>query len=441
MNLSVTQRLLAVAGLTTMLLMPAAGIWLSQAFRVSVTAAYDTQVAALMEALAARVESSSPARTGLSRTLQDARFEQVYSGWYWQLARDNTVQRTSRSLWDAQLTLPPLQSVRETVEPTGPRGEPLRGLRQRLLLSDGSPGVDVVLVGPVAYIDLEVQAFNRLLVQALGSLALLLLLTFALQIRWGLAPLRGMRDDLAAVRRGLRPRLSEQLPPDLRGLAVSMNQVLHQQEALIERGRVTAGNLAHGLKQPLAALRLQLAAATPDLEGARVTLRRLTPIIEHHLARAAAAGRSGGQFRRIDLMDALNPVVRGVTALNADRRIAVAVASDAGVTAAIDPQDLQEMVGNLLENAARAARQRVLLTVRAQGAVARIDIDDDGAGLSSTDFDAACGRGLRLDERAPGSGLGLAIVREICDLYGWQLSSGVAPLGGLRVTLLEAPPA
>lgn len=433
MKAPLSRRLVVVAAITVALLLPVAGALLSAAFRQSVETGFDQRLEALVTTLAGLIENGTAddTRLSLSRPLADPRFERLHSGWYWQIARADQVLATSRSLWDDRLS-PALPLL-------GPRGEPLRAAQLDLLLPAGGSPVHLLITGPQREIEIEVAAFNRLLVIALGSLGLLLITAFAVQIRWGLAPLRRLGDQLKQVRRGDQPTLDaalpRELPGDLAEVATAINEVLAHQQALIERARSATGNLAHALKQPLAALHLQLDSDSLDRPAARDSLVRIGETVDHHLSRAAAAGRVSGLYGRASLRDSLLPIVEAVRAIHAARDLTIVAELPAGLSVRIDAQDLQELAGNLLDNAALAARSEVRLSLIEAADGLLMLIDDDGPGIPDAAHALVVERGVRLDEQRPGSGLGLSIVRDLAELHGLALSLSASPLGGLRVSL------
>lgn len=420
-------RLLASAVLMLLIGLPAAGWLLSNAFRSAVEVRSDDALVALARQVVWLIEAGGDGAVGLSRPLGDPRFERVHGGWYWQIEHRGVLIAASRSLWDEQL---PADAT------TGPRGERLR----RVALSVTVPGLGgtarVTVAGPKDAIDDEVAAFDRLLVAALGALGALLLTVLAVQVRWGLRPLEQMRDALRAVRQGERQRLALPLPADLAEVADALDAVLEHQQALIERSRRSAGDLAHALKQPLATLRLALEAPAADTPASQAALARLSATIDHHLARASAAGRAQGDRTLTRLDDALAPIVSAIERQHAGRPLRVTTRGLDGRSLRIEAQDLQELIGNLLDNAALAASGRVSLqVVEGRDGSLRIEVDDDGPGVSPPLRAMLPTRGLRLDESRPGSGLGLAIVQDLAALYGLRLAFEDSPLGGLRVSL------
>ncbi|MCK8517138.1 ATP-binding protein [Methylonatrum kenyense] len=430
-------RLLLASWLLVLLILPLAGIALSLAFQSAVNQAFDERLKAMLHVTSSAIRADADGRLDLSRSLGDARFEQVFSGWYWQVSDPEGPLLSSRSLWDEDL--PPLAGgVSGEVmagDAMGPREQPVRQVQRRLRLPDYPQPLQVVVAGPTTEVQAEVAGFRRLLLISLASLGVLLLLLIAVQLRWGLAPLRRMRADLHEVQTGQRAALDTRLPADLRGLAETMNRVLDRDRRLIERGRNAAGNLAHAIKTPLAVMRTQL-AQLPEREQGRFEreLKRVDEAVRHHLARASAAG-SAGFSGQIMVTTALAPVLDGLGKMAERRGVTLDAKIDERLRVSVDPHDLQELAGNLLENAVRWANTQVRLTVDAGDGRLWMLVEDDGPGMSEAQRRAAMDRGKLVDSERSRSGLGMAIVRELVDLYAGDMQLGVSAEGGLSVRI------
>lgn len=438
MNVSTGQRLTLVAVLAVLVLLPITGAMIARAYQRSALQGFDHRVAAYAQTMAGRLDVDAQGVLRGARSPRELRFDQVFSGWYWQVQQHGAVVATSRSLWDASLEVPvdAARAPQRIVTLNGPRAEALRGVVLRLSLSRLEAPVELIVTLPLSEVTLAVQAFERLLFAALGLLGVMLVLVFALQIHWGLAPLRQLSRELQRVRSGSADELSTRLPADLRQIALTMNEVLSHQRQWIARARSTAGNLAHALKTPLATLRLRIEHNPPDVAGLRDDLAQIQRITDHHLARAAAAGRAGAVYRRTRLRAAVQPIIDAVRAMHRARAVALEVQWDTETEVVIDAQDLQELIGNVLDNAMKWARQRVSLRSVCHAQTVEIQIQDDGPGIAAEARERAMARGMQLDLDVRGSGLGLAIVRDIAALYqlGYTLSPGVH--GGLCVTLI-----
>ncbi|WP_340638107.1 sensor histidine kinase N-terminal domain-containing protein [Salinicola tamaricis] len=237
-------------------LLPLAGFGLTYNFRESATASFDSRLESQLNALLAGIQIDGMGQhLRLNRSLGDARFERVYSGWYWQVTDEGDLTLTSRSLWDQRLPTPKPENGVSVFAITGPRDEPLRMIERDIRVPGHPKVIRVALAGSTRELDREVGRFERLLIISLATFAVLLLAGLALQMRWGLAPLRRMSANLRAVEEGEAERLDTQLPAELEELALAMNSVLERDRRLIERGRAAAGNLAHALKTPVSVLK------------------------------------------------------------------------------------------------------------------------------------------------------------------------------------------
>ncbi|WP_240613949.1 sensor histidine kinase [Salinicola acroporae] len=435
-------RLLVASLLLVIVLLPLAGVGLSYNFRQSATASFDSRLESQLNALLAGIQVDSVGqRLQLNRSLGDARFDRVYSGWYWQVSDGGDLTMTSRSLWDQRLPIPGHHNGINIYEVNGPRDDALRMIERDLRLPGYSDVIHVALAGSTAELDHEVGRFERLLILSLAAFGVLLLAGLALQMRWGLAPLRRMSANLRAVEEGEIERLDTQLPVELKELALAMNGVLERDRRLIERGRAAAGNLAHALKTPVSVLKT-LSERFPEEQRRPINteLTRIDDAVRHHLARASAAG--GVAFSgRVAIGDAIAPVVQGLARLAERRGVRFDADIDPRAAARIDPQDIQELTGNLLENALRWASTRVSFTVSQVPQGVRLRIEDDGPGMTRAQGESALARGVRLDARGSGSGLGLSIVEDLMMLYGGTLRLERAALGGLAADVwLPASP-
>lgn len=438
---SIRARLLIASLLLVMVALPLAGTGLAYNFRDAVTTAFDDRLESLLNVLLAGAQLDPQSNElRMTRSLGDPRFERVYSGWYWQVAGEGQAL-TSRSLWDQRLPTDDIQGLAVS-EVDGPRGNRLRVMERDIRLPGHAGTLHVSVAASREELDREVARFEWLLGLSLLALGALLLVGLAVQIRWGLAPLRRMHANLRAVESGDAESLETRfLPDELARLAGAMNGVLERDRRLIERGRHAAGNLAHALKTPVSVL-TTLAERFPDETRDRVQgeLGRIDDAVRHHLARASATG-GGVLAGKIDVGKTLAPVLDGLTRMGERRGVRLDAELAADLSVRMDAQDLQELVGNLLENALRWASSQVSLRFYPQGAGVALVIEDDGPGMSEAQREAALARGARLDERRSGSGLGLAIVEDLMTLYGGRLQLAESTLGGLaaRAWLPSSP--
>lgn len=442
---SLARRLVVVSVAWIAVSVLAGGIALSLAFRGALGAAADARLEAWLHALVASVRTGPSGEVTLARSLGDPRFDQVFSGLYWQIESDGGVVAASRSLWDERLTLPEgptdAQGHRRGLV-IGPRAQALRFASEGLTLPDQPAPLRIVIAADDAETRRAVAHLDALLIGALGLLAAGLAAAVALQVAVGLRPLTRLARALESVRGGERDRLPEDGPEELAPLVASLNALLDEEAERVRRARAQAGNLAHALRTPLSLLALDADAIAGD-EGERLRRRvdALRSEIDQRLARAAIAGPGAVRSERTPVAPVARDVAGTLRRLYADRTVEVDVPE--GLVFRGDHDDLLEIAGNLAENACKWARRQV--EIRASAAPGErlvLVVDDDGPGMDEEDAARATARGVRLDERSPGAGLGLAIVSDIARAHGGSLRLSASALGGLRaeVTLPGAPP-
>jgi len=387
--------------------------------------------------------------------LNDPLWHQPYSGLYWQVDLIKSAEASaehakvgtlrSRSLWDATLILPPdalADGRTHQHEIPGPNHQALMALERAVRTSDENQW-RLIVAADTARVQQAVAGFSGLLALSLGILFALLMLAAILQIHVGLAPLRRLRAALRQIRRGKAHQLSGRYPQEVQPLVDDFNQVLNRNAEIVSRSRTQAGNLAHAIKTPLAVLQQagELALQTPEAQELAQLLLEQVDIagrqVNWHLAhsRAAAAGVPG---HATPLAPALASLIRTMKIVYAERKLEMDWEAPAPtVVFAGEMQDLQEMLGNLLDNACKWASGRVVIETACHATELTIDIGDDGPGMLPEVVDSALLRGVRLDESTPGSGLGLSIVTELATLYRGRLEFSSSPnLGGLQVRLI-----
>ena len=284
-------------------------------------------------------------------------------------------------------------------------------------------------------LDAEIDVLTRTLVRSFAVLGLGLIVLTAVQALYGLWPLRRVRRAIVAIRSGRKSRIEERLPAEIRPLTEELNALLEHNEIQAEEARRHAGNLAHALKTPLTVIMNAATAQSPDLGDTVIreatTMRRQ---VDHHLARARAVGRRGAAHSRAEVWASLDAVERAVQRLYPEVRIDMDGDKDAAVR--VERQDLDEMLGNLIENAAKYGGGSVFATVGRKGSMVEILVEDDGKGIPQEDRTRIFDRGVRLDSGKPGTGLGLAIVRDVAEIYDGSVALEESEdLGGVLVRL------
>jgi signal transduction histidine kinase len=259
-------------------------------------------------------------------------------------------------------------------------------------------------------------------------------------VRGGLTPFPVLRSRLASVREGRARRLEGKYPAEVQPLVDDLNTLLDHRDEAVRRALAKAGDLAHGLKTPLAVLMQEsdrAQAAGHDELAATIgqQVERMQRQITYHLAHARAAASGRATNARSSVAESADALARTLNRLYAGRSIAIEVSASADHVVRVQCEDLDEMLGNLLDNACKWARSRAWLAAARNGDSIVITVDDDGPGLTESMRDAVLQRGVRADEAAPGSGFGLAIVHDLAELYGGSISLGSTPAGGLRARL------
>jgi signal transduction histidine kinase len=434
---SLAFRLVAGAAVWCAVWLSAGGYALSALFGGAVERNFDLRLTVLLEGLVAGSELADDGALQLRPQLGEPRFEQPLSGWYWQISDGQRIVHRSHSLWDAILPMPPGRDEPKVAENvTGPEGQPLRLLVRPITL----PGADAPLLYAVAgdrrELQSERQSFNRLLTFALVVLFAGVVGAVLVQVRFGLEPLRRIGRALSGIRAGKAARLEGEFPAEIEPLATELNALLDHNEALVERARTHVGNLAHGLKTPLSVLTNEARRSHGPLAGLvarQVALMRRQ--VDHHLARARAIATGTILGARTDVSPALDDLRRTLDRIYAERALTIDVACPPELAFRGARQDLEEMLGNLLDNACKWASSNVTVRAEPTGEQIVVTIEDDGPGLPPARVAEVLERGRRLDEQVPGTGLGLAIVADLAQLYRGQLFLGRADAGGLRAQL------
>jgi signal transduction histidine kinase len=272
------------------------------------------------------------------------------------------------------------------------------------------------------------------------ALATLCLVAGALGVRRGLSRIDTLRSRLAELHQGQGRRLDGDYPAEIQPLVNDLNSLLETRERAVQRAIAKAGDLAHGLKTPLAILaqdadRAAVAGETDLAASIRHQVTRMHRQIEYHLAHARASASGAAPGARVALRETAEGLKRTLVRLHADRRITIDLRMSADLSARVEREDLEEMLGNLLDNGCKWARATVIVEATATGSWVELTVDDDGPGLADELRELVLKRGVRADEAAPGSGLGLAIVRELAEVYSGSIALERSPEGGVRAKL------
>jgi signal transduction histidine kinase len=304
---------------------------------------------------------------------------------------------------------------------------------------DNAPKYSIIVAGPVDWLESRVANFLTRLAIALFLTGLGLVTVTLFQVRFGLLPLRRIEQGLADVRSGKAEKLEGELPAEIEPLQQELNALIASNQEIIDRARTQVGNLAHALKTPLAVITNEAREDKGPL-GTKVAEQAeiMRDQVSHYLDRARVAARIGVIGRATPVLDVLEPLTRALERIHRDRAIALTLQCPSDLRFAGERQDLEEILGNLCDNACKWARSSVSVTAQAaagrKGRIA-IAIEDDGPGLTPEQRARIGKRGVRLDESKPGSGLGLSIVTDLVQSYRGSLSLDQSARGGLRVDL------
>ena len=426
----------------------AAGWGLGNLFRQHVESQFHAQLRTHLDQLTAQVTLDDAGRPVLATSLSDPRFNRPLGGLYWQIDRlagtdlpASAAVLRSRSLWDQVLRVPADTPVTGDVHQhriAGPDGAMLGMVERSVAIN--AQRLRLIVAADEALMLEPAARFNEELWLALGILGLGLALAALVQVFVGLAPLRKLRDALGRVRSGAMRRMEGDFPAEIMPLVEEFNTVLAQNAEVVERARTQAGNLAHALKTPLSVL--ANAAAGKDDALARLVATQVEGArkqVDYHLARAQAAAAARLPGARAVLGPVVDGLVRAMQRIHAGRNLDWVVRPmPATLVFRGEEQDLQEMLGNLLDNACKWAASRVEVGAGIEQDRLVIHVDDDGKGIAAAQRQATLRRGVRADEQVPGSGLGLAIVDDLARMYGGGIVLADSPLGGLR-TILTLP--
>jgi len=450
---SLATRLFLSATIWVVVILVITGFVLSSVYRSATERAFDRRLNLYLRTLIAEVATPDEPPDRQFQSLGEPLFELPLSGWYWQIARTDAEKpevRASRSLWDKKL--PKLEDRGIELSAAGirlgyvdgPEGQTLRIVERPVDL--GADGKFLVgVAGDASEIFDETRNFDYYLGGTFAALGIVLLLTTIFQVRFGLAPLKRISEAIADIRSGRAERLVGNFPVEIAALARETNALIDANREIVERARTHVGNLAHAIKTPLSVIVNEAAAHGSDPFASKVMEQAETmrSQVTHHLERARIAARVTTVGTVTEVAPAIEALRRTMEKIHRARGILIEVKADPQAKFRGERQDLEEMAGNLVDNACKWASSRVFIEVTVEppaepGAapMLRILVDDDGRGLSASERAQVSRRGQRLDESKPGSGLGLSIVVDLAALYGGNLSLGNAPIGGLRAELI-----
>jgi signal transduction histidine kinase len=447
---SLTGRLLVTAGIAITVALFLSALAIGHVLERFVLHGLDERLDAQIAVVARSVKPDGTLEPSLAIDLPP--FDAPGSGWAWEvIGRQQTLR--SGSLGPADLPLPPdFSRLRSHGADRGhhhPWDDPMRPrpldgadasgrpVHYRILtLPTARGGATIVAAGPRSIVERPLRAAMAPLLLSLLLLGAFLTAALLVQLRIGLRPLTRLTRLLADVRTGHARHIVVDEPTELLPLVEELNALIVANEAALARARGHVANLAHGLKTPLATLRLDLDSPRIDPEGRLgAQVARMEGQIRHHLGRARAAEPGTAAGAIVMLQGCLDDLAQAMARIHADRALTAEIDLAPALAVRCDPQDLDELLGNLLDNSWRWARSTVRVAARGVERSVRITIEDDGPGMTEREIEATIVKGRRLDERETGHGFGLAISRELVELHGGSLELRRSVLGGLEVRI------
>ena len=455
---SLAFRLFATAALWTLIALPVAGFIIYSLYKQEVETSFDERIKTLLLVVYTDSNEHATAEPGSPRDAGEPLFEITHSGWYWQIKPTEGAggRRTlvSKSLATEVIASPfernvPADSygIHWTIAP-GPSGAPLRIAEMIKALGDdeGGPRYSYLVAGPLEWPLTRVKGFRTRLVMALSLVGFGMMALTLFQVRFGLLPLRQIERGLSAIRTGEAARLDAKLPQEIEPLQAEINALIQSNQDIIDRARTQVGNLAHALKTPLAVITNE-AHEDKGPFAAKVTeqAKIMRDQVSYYLDRAQMAARAGTIGRATEVRPVLEALQRTLERIYREKGVRIELDCDPAVKFQGEKQDLEEMMGNLADNACKWCTSTVYVSAHvgppdpmSGRRRLMIAVEDDGGGLTEDQRKRVGKRGQRLDETKPGSGLGLSIVADLAVSYSGRFGVDASPHGGLKV-LLELP--
>ncbi|ACT58963.1 histidine kinase [Hirschia baltica ATCC 49814] len=448
---SIAGRLVTLTFIMSVLIVVSATLFLGGSYRKETEALLNGELEATIQTLTNALNSDPDGTIVLDQNLlpNDPRFQRVLSGWYYgylDLDRDLNVQEPvlSRSIWDGGLPVD-MTHIEEAYTNLGqvfyhndldPDDKPIRVALRAVLLPDRETPVALfAAINSEAALSAETALRHRL-VAVVGLMLSGMLVAIGFLIHHGLAPLRRIRENLDAIRDGRETRLIGEYSTEIEPLVEDMNRVLDHNQEVVDRARTHVGNLAHALKNPIAVLMNETGGDEAYSAMVKQHAKAMWQNVDHYLKRAQAAARAEVLGARTEVEPTVEDIAILLERIHRDKNLAVEIDIDEDAVFKGERQDLDDLVGNLLENAAKWCKRRMRVTIRVKNDQLIVFVDDDGPGLKPAEREIAVQRGQRLDETEPGTGLGLSIVKELAEMYGGSFALDNSPFGGLRAHLI-----
>ncbi len=439
MRNSLTLRLIATSFIWVASALAVSALLLVLLFRGYIEKRFEGSLEGQLDELVAASDVSAEGTFQMNWRPADPRFNRPYSGWYWEIRQSDATVSRSDSLWRDSLPVmePAEGAVPRLQKLTGPEDKPLQALVQKIIYPKSKSPLLFIVAGPVSDIEQDVRAFSIQVAITLFVLGLGLLLAVWFQVRFGLRPLQTLKQALADIRQGKTERLPQSFPEEVQPVVNELNALLDHNVSLLNRARTHAANLAHALKNPLTVIRNE--SRNMEEEKSLIIKRQtdaMASSIDRYLSRARIAGTAGVLGTRVDVGIIIKDLVFSMKQLYRERHIKLSYFISADCWFHGEAEDLEEMLGNLMDNACKWARNKVDITAQCTDDRLIVIVEDDGNGIPESLRHVVIERGHRLDEEVPGSGLGLDIVRDIAELYRGSLQLEQSSIGGVRARLV-----
>ena len=411
---------------------------LTDLYRDHIAEHYDAHVFTHLEELVAAVEIDQLGNLQMHERPSDPSFYRLNSGWYWEVRNSNGSLEKSPSLGEEALDLSDLnfEENHKVQSIYGPGQKKLRAHIMHVSYPKLQTSLTFVATAPVMQITDDVRDFSAHVISSFLVLGIGLSLAVVLQIRLALKPLKAIKTAIRDVQIGKAKRLPNEFPSDVQPLVDELNYVLDHNELLLKRARNQLGDLAHSVKNPLTVIRNE--ARSMANEQGQIILEQshaMDSSINRFLSRARIYGKKDAIGYRTSVKTVINDLVYAVDHIYRDREIEIQFFEQGDCLFRGEAQDLEEMVGNLIDNACKWAKSQVVVKCETNNNRLALSVEDDGPGIPKENLEDVIQRGLKLDESKPGHGQGLGIVKDISDLYGGHLMLCKSPLGGLLAEL------
>lgn len=438
MHRSLTTRIVAMSVIWIAVALVVTAVILGRLYRGHIEEHFDAHVFNHVEELVAAAEVGADGELRLAGRPTDPHFYRLNSGWYWEVSKHGKSLGKSESLGDSSLDVQALGvgETRGIQSIHGPLGQKLRAQVMEVSFPNRAGTLKFVATVPEMQIADDVSEFAAHILTSFLVLGTGLGLAVIVQVRMALKPLKAIKSEISDVKTGQSTRLSHDFPEDVQPLVNELNNLLDHNELLLKRARNQLADLAHAVKNPLTVIRNE--ARNLATEQGQLILDQthvMASSIDHSLSRARISGKGGVIGYRTAMKSVIEDLAFVVERMYQDRGIRFEWPDSGDCSFRGEAQDIEEMVGNLIDNACKWTQSRISVSCETRGDRLHIVVEDDGPGIAERDLERVLNRGLKLDESKPGYGHGLGIVNELAGLYGGALSLGRSALGGLRASL------